>query len=98
MADRRQCYVVVLILLAGFVVGRLYTSSYSRLMVTRVQYLLLEFVVHRGTESGDFIVDFLKRHNLVSEISNPNHSTWTGEVTVIEQIILGITRYSDGWR
>ena len=80
MTDRRQRYVVVLILLAGFVAGCLYTSSYSRLMMTRVQYLLLEFVAHRGKESGDFIVDFLKRHNLVSEISNPNHSTRTGEV------------------
>ena len=80
MIDRCQPYVVVLILLAAFVAGRLYTSSYSRLMVTRVEYLLLEFVAQRATESGDFIVDILKRPNLVSEISNPNHSTWTGEV------------------
>ena len=35
MADRRQRYVVVLTLLAGFVAGCLYTSSYSRLMGTR---------------------------------------------------------------
>ena len=72
MTDRRQCCIVVLILLDGFVAGRLYTSSYSRLMVTHVEYLLLEFVAHHGKESGDLIVDFLKRHNLVSEISNPN--------------------------
>ena len=71
MTDRRQRYVVVVCL---------YASSYSRLIVTRVEYLLLEFIAHSGKESGDFIVDFLKRHNLVFEISNPNHSTRTGEV------------------
>ena len=58
MADRRQRYVVVLTLLEGFVAGRLYTSSYSRLMVTHVENLLLEFIAHRGKESGDFIVDY----------------------------------------
>ena len=71
MTDRRQRYIVVVCL---------YASSYSRLIVMRVEYLLLEFVAHHGKESGDFIVDFLKRHNLVSEISNPNHSTRTAEV------------------
>ena len=35
MTDRRQCYVVVLTLLMGFVASFLYTSSYSLLMVTR---------------------------------------------------------------
>ena len=35
MTDRRQCYVVVLTLLMGFVAGFLYMSSYSLLMVTR---------------------------------------------------------------
>ena len=35
MTDRRQRYVVVLTLLMGFVAGFLYTTSYSRLMVTK---------------------------------------------------------------
>ncbi|XP_061179562.1 uncharacterized protein LOC133188198 [Saccostrea echinata] len=46
----------------------------------RVEYLLMEFVSHRGKESGDFIVDFLKNHSLVSEYSDSNHATWSGEV------------------
>jgi FkbM family methyltransferase len=46
----------------------------------KVEYLLLEFVSHRGKASGDFIVDFLKNHSLISEIPNKNHATWSGEV------------------
>ncbi|XP_062585485.1 uncharacterized protein LOC134247161 [Saccostrea cucullata] len=46
----------------------------------QVDYLLMEFVSHRGKNSGNFIVDFLKNHSLVSEYSNKNHATWSGEV------------------
>ncbi|XP_062585451.1 uncharacterized protein LOC134247136 [Saccostrea cucullata] len=41
-----------------------------------VEYLFIEFMSHRGKDSGDFIVDFLKNHSLVSEFSNSNHSIW----------------------
>lgn len=46
----------------------------------QVDYLLMEFVAHKGKDSGNFIVEFLKKHNLVCENSNPNHATWSGEV------------------
>lgn len=46
----------------------------------QVDYLLMEFVAHRGKDSGNFIVEFLKKHNLVCENSNKNHATWSGEV------------------
>lgn len=46
----------------------------------KVEYLLMEFVSHRGKESGNFIVDFLRNHSLISENPNKNHATWSGEV------------------
>lgn len=48
--------------------------------IVQVDYLLMEFVVYRGKDSGNFIVEFLKKYNLVCENFNKNYVIWFGEV------------------
>lgn len=46
----------------------------------RVEFVLMEFMAHKGKESGDFIVQFLKDFGLEPDVSNSNHSTWPMDV------------------
>lgn len=46
----------------------------------RVEFVLMEFMAHKGKESGDFIVQFLKDFGLEPDVSNSNHSAWPMDV------------------
>lgn len=52
----------------------------------RVDCVLMEFMAHKGKESGDFIVEFLKQFGLESEFTNSNHSSWPMDVMFTRRV------------
>ncbi|XP_061180172.1 uncharacterized protein LOC133188685 [Saccostrea echinata] len=55
-------------------------GAYKFFNHVNVDFILIEFMAHRGKESGDFIVKFLKQFGLEPEFSNGNHSSWPIDV------------------
>ncbi|XP_062585454.1 uncharacterized protein LOC134247140 [Saccostrea cucullata] len=55
-------------------------GAYKFFNHVNVDYILMEFMAHRGKESGNFIVKFLKKFGLEPEFSNSNHSSWPMDV------------------